>query len=175
LPKEKQTQSNDEFPTNPDTLICYVDGSYDHSLGRYAFGCVFLLPDHTLLVESGSGNDPQSLPLRNVSGEMIGAMFALRFALHNQFSQVEIRYDYDGIEKWVTGAWKAKKERTQQYRAAMNDWAKHIRLRFTKVAAHANVYYNEMVDKVAKQALTQKDAIPRVRTIEQMKAEQNDI
>ena len=34
----------DEFP-EPGTLLAYVDGSYDDSMKKYAFGCVFLLPD----------------------------------------------------------------------------------------------------------------------------------
>ena len=31
-------------------LVAYVDGSYDHSLRRYAFGCVFILPDRKSVV-----------------------------------------------------------------------------------------------------------------------------
>ena len=46
----------DEFPKEADMLVTYVDGSYEHSLLKYAFGCVFLLPDRRILTEKGSGN-----------------------------------------------------------------------------------------------------------------------
>ena len=155
-------------PTTPDTLITYVDGSYEHSLGKYAFGCVFLMPDGTIYVENGSGNNPESAKLRNVTGEMLGAMFAVRFAIKNGFKKVEIRYDYEGVEKWVTGAWKSKTELTQKYSLSMQMWQGRIEMKFTKVAAHSNVYYNEMADKLAKQGLVEKEGVPPIRTVEEM-------
>ncbi len=154
--------------TSPDTLITYVDGSYEHSLGKYAFGCVFLMPDGTIYVENGSGNNPESAKLRNVTGEMLGAMFAVRFAIKNGFKKVEIRYDYEGVEKWVTGAWKSKTELTQKYSMSMRMWQAQIEMSFTKVVAHSNVYYNEMADQLAKQGLVDKEGVPPIRTIEEM-------
>lgn len=143
-------------------LVAYVDGSYDHSLRRYAFGCVFILPDDTVYVDNGSGNNPDTASLRNVSGEMLGAMFAVRWAIKNGFSRIELRYDYEGIEKWVTGAWKSKTELTQKYAAAMRRWMESIQMRFTKVEAHTNVYYNELADRLAKDGLRERENIPEV-------------
>lgn len=86
-----------------DTLLAYVDGSYDDSLKKYAFGCVFILPDGRICTEFGNGEKEQALKHRNVSGEMLGAMYAVKTAMASGFRQVELRYDYEGIEKWVTG------------------------------------------------------------------------
>lgn len=160
----------EELPKEPDILITYVDGSYEHSLLKYAFGCVFLLPDGRVLTENGSGDNPESAKLRNVTGEMLGAMFAVRFAMKNGFRRVEIRYDYEGVEKWVTGAWKSKTELTQKYAQAMRSWGTKIQISFTKVAAHTNVYYNEMADQLAKAALMDKAGIPEVRMADEMEA-----
>ena len=44
----------------------------------------------------------------------LGAMYAVRFALNSGFTVIEIRYDYEGIEKWVTGAWKSKNDLTKK-------------------------------------------------------------
>lgn len=153
---------------NHNALVAYVDGSYEHSLLKYAFGCVFILPDGTVYVESGSGCNPDSAKLRNVTGEMLGSMFAVRWAIKNGFSELEIRYDYEGVEKWVTGAWKSKTELTKKYAEAMRRWSNQVNLKFTKVAAHTNVYYNEMADKLAKQALIEKEGIPDIRRKEEM-------
>lgn len=149
-------------------LVAYVDGSYEHSVKRYAFGCVFILPDDTVYVENGSGSNPDTAQLRNVSGEMLGAMFAVRWAIRNGFSRIELRYDYEGIEKWVTGEWKSKTELTQKYAAAMRRWMESIQMRFTKVAAHTNVYYNELADRLAKDGLLERDEIPEVWRMEEM-------
>lgn len=149
-------------------LVAYVDGSYEHSVKRYAFGCVFILPDDTVYVENGSGGNPDTAKLRNVSGEMLGAMYAVRWAIKNGFSQIELRYDYEGIEKWVTGEWKSKTELTGKYAAAMRRWMESIRMRFTKVAAHTNVYYNELADRLAKDGLAEREEIPDVWRMEEM-------
>lgn len=153
-----------------DKLIAYVDGSYEHSMLKYSFGCVFLLPDGRVLTENGSGNNSESAKLRNVTGEMLGAMFAVRFAMKNGFQRIEICYDYEGVEKWVTGAWKSKTELTQKYAEAMRGWNNKVGITFTKVAAHTNVYYNEMADKLAKAALVEKECIPEVRMADEMEA-----
>ncbi|MDE5893384.1 MAG: ribonuclease H family protein [Acetatifactor sp.] len=149
-------------------LVAYVDGSYEHSVKKYAFGCVFILPDDRVYVENGSGSNPDTAQQRNVSGEMLGAMYAVRWAIKNGFSQIELRYDYEGIEKWVTGAWKSRTELTQKYAAAMRRWKKDIQMRFTKVTAHSSVYYNELADRLAKDGLVERDEIPEVWRMEEM-------
>lgn len=149
-------------------LLAYVDGSYDDSLKKYAFGCVFLLPDGRIYAEYGNGDNEQSLQHRNVTGEMLGAMYAVKVAMINNYRRLEIRYDYQGIEKWVTGEWRSRTELTQKYAGAMREWGRSIGISFTKVAAHSNVYYNELADKMAKTGLTMGKGIPRVRRFEDM-------
>lgn len=150
-------------------LLAYVDGSYDDSLKKYAFGCVFILPDGRVYTEFGNGDNEQSLQHRNVSGEMLGAMYAVKTAMINGFSRLEIRYDYQGIEKWVTGEWRSKTELTQKYAKAMREWSRDLVISFTKVTAHANVYYNELADKMAKTGLREGNGIPKVRRLEELR------
>ena len=103
-----------------------------------------------------------------LAGEMLGAMYAVRVAMVSGFSRIEIRYDYEGIEKWVTGAWRSKTELTQKYARAMRQWGEKITICFTKVAAHTNVYYNEMADRTAKAGLREGEGIPGVCSLEEM-------
>lgn len=149
-------------------LLAYVDGSYEDSLKKYAFGCVFLLPDGHIYVQYGNGDREQSLQHRNVTGEMLGAMYAVRTAMVNGFQGIEIRYDYQGIEKWVTGEWRSKTELTQKYAHAMRDWGRSIEIRFKKVAAHANIRYNELADSLAKRGLREGSGIPKTGRLEEM-------
>jgi len=165
--KDEEQKQKDDCPSEG-SLLAYVDGSYDHSIPKYAFGCVFLLPDGRIYTEFGNGDNPQSLQQRNVAGEMLGAMYAVKTAMMNGFRAIEIRYDYEGIEKWVTGAWRSKTELTQKYAQAMREWSHSIAITFTKVPAHSNVKYNEMADSVAKAGLTEAEGVPKVKKLEEM-------
>lgn len=156
-----------EIPKPPGRLEVYVDGSYEDSIKKYAFGCVFLLRDGIRLAY-GNGDNPQSLQHRNVTGEMLGAMYAVRTAMLNGFREVELCYDYEGIEKWVTGAWRSKTELTRKYAASMREWGRSIRIIFTKVPAHCNIKYNELADRTAKRGLTEADGVPKVVRLEEM-------
>lgn len=160
-------QSAAELPEKGN-LLAYVDGSYDDSLKKYAFGCVFLLPDGRIFTTYGNGDNEKSLKHRNVTGEMLGAMYAVKFAMLNGFEGVELCYDYQGIEKWVTGEWRTRTELTSEYAAYMRKWGQQIQLRFTKVAAHTNVYYNELADKMAKTGLKKGNGVPKVCKVEDM-------
>lgn len=144
-------------------LIVYVDGSYDDTLKKYSFGCIFLTPSGDIIKESGNGDNPASLAIRNVAGEMLGAMFAVKWALANGYSEIEIRYDYEGIEKWVSGEWRAKNELAVKYAESMRKWQDSIRILFSKVAAHSNNKYNDMADELAKAALKEGKGIPKIK------------
>lgn len=150
------------------TLLAYVDGSYNDSLRKYAFGCVFILPEGKVYLAFGNGDDPKSLQHRNVTGEMLGAMYATKTAIVNGYKELEICFDYQGIEKWVTGEWKSKTELTQKYAAAMRKWAKDVQITFTKVAAHTNVRFNELADQTAKRGLVEGQGVPKVKKLEEM-------
>lgn len=149
-------------------LVVYVDGSYSEAMQKYAFGCIFIVPDGKIYTEFGNGDNPRSLQHKNVTGEMLGAMYAVKTAMFNGFDKVEIRYDYEGIEKWVTGAWQSKTEYTQKYTSSMREWERSIQILFTKVAAHTNVEFNELADKMAKKGLTEGNGIPKIRKLEEL-------
>lgn len=141
-------------------ITAYVDGSFDQSIGKYAFGCVILTPDGETIRKSGNGDHPESVALRNVTGEMLGAMFAVRWCVKNEYSAIEICYDYFGIEKWATGEWKAKNNLTQKYAAFMRENSRKVRITFKKIAAHTGNKYNEEADQLAKKALIEGNGIP---------------
>ena len=120
IPTEEQREESLSIQSTK--VIAYVDGSYDDAIKKYSFGCVILTPLGETIKEYGNGDNPDSLALRNVAGEMLGAMFAVKWAIKNGYTEIELRYDYEGIEKWVTGEWKAKTELTKKYANAMKDW-----------------------------------------------------
>ena len=134
-------------------MVAYVDGSYDHEKGVYGYGIVAIHPDGRVEHFAGAGNKEETAALRNVAGETIAAMTATRYAIQCGYENIKIFYDYSGIENWVTGAWKAKKNLTIKYSTAMREWADKINIQFEKVAAHTGNMYNETADSLAKSAI----------------------
>lgn len=164
---ENQTENSGTAPQNG-ALLAYVDGSFRPEPARYAFGCVFLPESGEIRIAYGNGSEPESLKQRNVAGEMLGAMYAVRVAMMSGYQAVTLCYDYEGLEKWVTGAWRSKTELTRKYAEAMRRWGRTIRISFRKVAAHTKVEYNELADKIAKKGLTDGNGVPKIRPLEEL-------
>lgn len=154
---DKAKEAAGEVTVPENMVIAYVDGSFEKSIERYAFGCVLLTPDGEEIRESGSGSDPACAAIRNVAGEMLGALHAVRWAQKNGYPAIEIRYDYEGVEKWVTGVWRAKTPLTSKYAKMMQEAGSQIRISFCKVAAHTGNHYNELADQLAKSALCDRE------------------
>ena len=152
---------SDKDETNQ--IIAYVDGSFNKELKKYSFGCVIIKPDGEIIRESGNGDNPESLALRNVTGEMLGAMYAVKWCEVNGYAAVKICYDYMGIEMWATGGWKTNNNLTQKYAAFMRESSARIRISFQKIAAHTGDKYNEEADKLAKKALVEGNGIPKIK------------
>lgn len=168
LDKNSDTSANaifsDDTPEPKENqVIAYVDGSFDEKIGKYAFGCIMILPSGEIIRESGNGDNPESIALRNVTGEMLGAMFAVKWSIVNRYSSVKICYDYSGIEMWAVGQWKAKTDLTNKYADFMKNNSKNIEISFQKIEAHTGDKYNEEADKLAKTALMDGKGIPKIK------------
>lgn len=130
-------------------ITAYVDGSYNTSNKKAGWGCVIL----NKTTETFSGSMDDIWGSRNVTGEVAAAKRAMRYALDNGFKKLKIYYDYQGIECWATGEWKAKKGVSLEYQAFIeNARASGLELEFHKVMAHTGDRYNEWADRLANQA-----------------------
>lgn len=133
------------------TLIAYVDGSFSEEQNKYSYGCV-LLNDKVIKL-SGIGDKPEITSMRNIAGELLGAMKAINWAYENNYKTIVIYHDYNGIEKWATGEWKAKQDGTKRYVDFIKNYKKNINIEFSKVDAHSGDIYNEEADRLAREAL----------------------
>ena len=87
----------------------------------------------------------------NVSGELLAAMYVMKYAVDHGIPECSLYYDYMGIEMWATKRWKRNNALTQQYAAFYDSIKNRVRVHFHKVAAHTGDTYNEMADALAKQ------------------------
>lgn len=152
LALELEEDTPKEISREGSHLVAYVDGSYDHSQLRYAYGCVFVFEDEVITL-NGSDCDEDYVSMRNVAGEILGSEHAISWAIEHGYQQISIYYDYEGIEKWANGLWKANKPGTQRYKEFVAKKRNDIEISFYKVEAHTGVTYNEMADRLAKEAL----------------------
>lgn len=133
-------------------VIAYVDGSYEDIKKQYSYGVVII---HNSKEEyfSEKFSDINMASMRNVAGEIEGAKRAIKYCLDNNIDSLAIYYDYEGIEKWCTGVWKAKKEGTKSYKKYYDEAVKTINISFIKVKSHSGDKYNDLADELAKRAL----------------------
>lgn len=132
--------------------VAYTDGSFLLSENKYSFGVVFFKGDEKLEF-SKSFEDADMAQMRNVAGEISGAAFAMDYCLKNNISSLEIRYDYEGVEKWCTGEWQTNRQGTTEYAEFYNKIKNKLHVVFTKVKGHSGDKYNDRADALAKAAL----------------------
>lgn len=137
----------------PEGDYAFVDGSFNKDTGTYGYGG-FLSVNGTKYSIHGSGSDAEMASMRNVAGEIEGALTAAKKAYEMGVTSLTILYDYVGIEEWVTGGWKCNKTGTAAYRDKMREMiSKGMMISFVKVAAHTGVPGNEYADALAKYAV----------------------
>ncbi len=132
-----------------DELVVYVDGSYRNSDKSHSYG-VYMFNDeeeYTYSMRFFKDSD-----MRNVSGEIKGAMRAMEEAAKLGKKKIYLHYDYEGIRSWALGFWKTNKEGTIYYKNFYDSIKDKLEVKFIKVEAHTGVKYNELVDKLAKEA-----------------------
>lgn len=142
----------EEGAQNPDWVEIYVDGSYNSATGEFSYGMVVLLGGQEETY-SQSFRDEELATMRNVAGEIKGAEAAMQYALDHGIREIAIYHDYEGIAKWCLGEWKTNKEGTKAYKAFYDKAKSRVKIRFVKVAGHSGNKYNDMADKLAKEAL----------------------
>ena len=150
IPTQKGKISNEHLIPD-DALVAWVDGSINETTKEYGYGVVITKNNEIIHTMCGKGSDPDAVAMRQIFGELSGALQGINYAIDNGYKEVYIAYDYSGIEKWATGEWKAKKPYTKLYQNQVSQLMKLIDVKFIKIAAHTNVQFNEYADKLAKQ------------------------
>ena len=132
------------------SVIAYVDGSYNQKLKVYGLGVVYITDDKELeLIKS---YDDAYHIHRNVAGEVKASELAIEKAIEDKKDQIIIYHDYQGIASWANGDWKTNNNLTKAYKRFIDQARKKIKIDFVKVKGHSNDKYNDKADQLAKKA-----------------------
>lgn len=137
-----------------DGVYAYIDGSFDRVSGIYGSGVVIVDGDGKYEYKH-AGNREDYAQLHNVAGELEAAKFVMWYAVDKKIKEITLFYDYQGIEAWAVGDWKANLPYTQDYVKFYNKVKTAVKVNFVKVKAHTGIELNEVVDNLAKEAIEQ--------------------
>lgn len=135
--------------TDEENAVAYVDGSYNNITKEYSYG-VIMFHKGSEIHMSKKSDDTKLAVMRNVAGEIGGAMAAMKYAMDNNIKVLTIFHDYEGIASWCLGHWKTNKEGTIAYKKYYDEISKVVKIKFVKVKGHSNDVYNDLADQLAK-------------------------
>lgn len=138
-----------------DQVIAFVDGSYSPNIDgkeKYGFGAILITNETETSLYKAFVNS-EKIQSCNVAGEIEGVKQSILWALNNNKKEIIIYYDYEGIKKWATKEWEAKKTISREYSTFIEDRSRLINIIFRKVQAHSGIEYNEKADELAKRSL----------------------
>lgn len=145
-------KSDENYPK--DCLHAYVDGSYSISDGRYAYGVVCVNNNIVEYIENGAEKDSSEKNIRQIAGELKGAIRAVEYAVKKGEKKLVIFHDYEGIAHHATGSWSRNEQSSVDYHEKMQEFMnKGIEIIFVKVDSHTGDLFNELVDEKCKEPL----------------------
>lgn len=145
-------KEDNEYPM--DCLHVYVDGSYNSATEEYSYGMVAMKNNVVLHIESGAGKNESASNIRQIAGELEGAVKGVQYALLNKEKRVVIFHDYVGICYHATGFWERREESSKSYYMKMNELMNSgVEVIFVKVDSHTGDLFNELVDEKCKEKL----------------------
>ncbi|MDT8719101.1 viroplasmin family protein [Clostridium sp. 19966] len=146
-------KGKDQYPM--DCLHIYVDGSYNSSSEKYAYGLVAVRNEVIEYIEANSSIDNSQKSIRQIAGELEAAVKAVEYALGKGDKKVVIFHDYEGVCHHATGFWDRKEKSSEEYYNKMQSLFKQgIEVIFVKVDSHTGDFFNELVDEECKEKLS---------------------
>lgn len=156
LNEHNNNENNINYP------CAFVDGSYNSKKLLVGAGIIIKLKENSEnfkeFKKTYSAIDPNSSARisRNIYGEIKACMIAINFALNNNLKEINVYYDYLGIEMWGNKQWNVNKEKkfVTEYIDLIDKVRKEnkLKINFYKVPAHTGIELNEKVDLLAKEA-----------------------
>ncbi|MDR3307053.1 MAG: hypothetical protein LBS61_05245 [Endomicrobium sp.] len=127
----------------------FVDGSYIN--GTTGYGAVIYLGDEIKAELSGTVPNTQ---FRQFGGELKSVLETLKWCDENYVEKIRINYDYEGIEKFALGKWKAGNELSKEYVDFI--CRTKVEIEWRHIKSHTGNIKNDKADLLAKRAASKR-------------------
>lgn len=152
---KKYIGSNEQlslFDEVTNKAVAYCDGSYNVETTEFSYGLVIFYNGEEIR-KAEKFSDEELSTMRNVAGEIMGSRAAMQYCIDNGIDELDLYFDYAGVEKWCTGEWKTNKEGTIEYKKFYDSIKDKLSVTFNKVKGHSGDTLNDLADKLAKEVL----------------------
>lgn len=151
----KGTRVEVKTPTSYDVANLFCDGGFKDemiSYGVYIEGAMKEVLDCGCIEPFGFPSQS-----RNIVGEVLGCLAGLQLCGMLGYKRINIYHDYEGLGRWVSGAFQAKSEIAIRYLNTYNQIVQKYGLacRFFTVSGHSGIRGNEIADKLSTRARKQ--------------------
>ncbi len=133
------------YAAQTDIYEAFVDGSYIS--GVIGYGAIIYLGDEIKAEISGTVADTQ---FRQFSGELKSVIETIKWCQTNCVKKIRINYDYQGIEKFAAGKWKAGNDVSREYVDFIIKTK--IKIEWRHIKSHTGNFKNDKADFLAKKA-----------------------
>lgn len=130
-------------------ITILTDGSYNRKDNTCGYGNIIIDKDNKRIIKIGGVvTDPDLIKMWNVGGELEGAMRAINYCLDNNYSALELIYDYSGVYNWVRPVkpWKITKDSNPAIKRYFNKVQDAIDngliINFIKIKGHTDPLHN---------------------------------
>lgn len=141
----------DDQPIKENLPCAYIDGSYSRKNSCYSYGG-FIFTGTEYHIIQGTGSNPEYRQTWNVAGEVIGALQVMFKAQQLHIKELNLYYDFLGIEQWACWNWKAVTPLAQYYQQTADLMQTFVTIHFIHVKGHTGIEGNEIADLLAKEA-----------------------
>ena len=109
----------------------YVSGCFNNLNKSYGYGGIIFHEGQKYEVQGG-GNDNDLINIGSVASQILASKETIKKAINLEIRNIDIYYDYDGIEKWANGDWKRNLKETKDYYNFIQEISPIININFIK-------------------------------------------
>ena len=145
-------KKENDLKMDKDKFYLYTDGSFNKKNPTFCgYGGVIFKGNEMIDYYNGFIDEEDNS--WNVTGEIEAVKKGVLKAIKLGIKDITICYDYEGVEKWITGEFKCKKDLSKDYKEYMSRAVNRINITFTHIEGHSGVDGNEIADLLAKKSI----------------------